>query len=500
MSHQQTMEVALRLAQAGRLVEAERLYQQILARTPDATAHNNLGQLLNLLGRHEQAIVELRRAIALRPDLAEPHNNLGIALAASGCSDEAIAAYRRAIALQPNHGRAHSNMGNALRAAGQAPEAIACYRKALSLDPNYAEAHSNLGALLNELGNVEEALLCHRRAIALRPEYAEGHSNLGSALGNAGRHQEAIEAQRRAIALQPQFAAAHVNLGLELLMRGDFAHGWAEYEWRSRVPGFGGIRKNCPQPLWDGSDLGGRVLLLHAEQGIGDTIQFVRYMLLIRGRVLLEVPGTLVRLLNSFGVTVAEQHDGGFDVHLPLLSLPMALRQFDPMPWTGPYIAADAGLGQQIGQRRGLRVGLAWAGSAAHKNDRNRSIPLAKLAPLAQEGVAFFSLQVGMGTNQTGMHLTDLTDRLHDFADTAALIGQMDLVISVDTAVAHLAGAMGKPVWVLLPEPADWRWMLDREDSPWYPTMRLFRQRRAGDWDEVIERMSRELAEKLKTD
>jgi Flp pilus assembly protein TadD len=486
MSHQQTMELALRLAQAGRLVEAERLYRQILARTPDATAHNNLGQLLNLLGRHEQAIVELHRAIALRPDLAEPHNNLGIALAAVGKLDDAITSYRAAISLQPNHARAHSNLGNALKTAGETTEAIACYREALSLEPNYAEAHTNFGALLNEIGDPEEALKHHRRAIDLRPDYAEAHGNLGSTLGRMGRHDEAIAAHRLAVAIQPEFARGHFNLALELLTRGNFAEGWAEYEWRCRMPGLVKIRKVCPQPLWDGSDLGERVLLLYGEQGIGDTIQFVRYMPLIRGRVVLEVQPSLSRLLNA-----ATPHDGEFDVHLPLLSLPLILRRFDPTAMQVPYIRPISR--QDIGPRRGLRVGVAWAGSATHKNDRNRSIPLAKLASLTQDGIEFFSLQVGTGTNQTGMRLTDLTNRLHDFADTAALIAELDLVISVDTAVAHLAGAMGKPVWVLLPEPADWRWLLKREDSPWYPTLRLFRQSRPGDWDEPIERMSREL-------
>jgi Flp pilus assembly protein TadD len=502
MNSQQMLAIAVDHHQAGRLVEAHNLYRLILAQQPNANIHNNLGHLLFLLGKNEEAIAEVRQAIVLRPDLAEPHNNLGVILAGSGRTEEAIGEYRAAIALDANHARALSNLGNALRVVGQAPEAIACYRKALSIDPNYAEAHSNLGALLNELGNVEEAILCHRRAITLRPGYAEGHSNLGSALGNIGKHQEAIEAQRQAISLQPQFAAAHVNLGLELLMRGDFSEGWAEYEWRTRVPGFSGIRKNCPQPLWNGSDLGERVLLLYGEQGLGDAIQFVRYLPLIRGRVLLEVQRPLVRLMSSLGVSTADRHDGGFDVHLPLMSLPMVLRKFDPLPMTEPYIRADDGLRQQIGERKGLKVGLAWAGSATHKNDRNRSISLAKLGPLMRDDVEFYSLQVGSGAEQAEhppaeIRLTNLTRNLRDFADTAALIDQLDLVITVDTAVAHLAGAMGKPIWVLLPEPADWRWMLEREDSPWYPTMRLLRQQRAGDWDEVITRVAREL-EKFK--
>jgi len=443
--------------------------------------------LLNLLGRNAEAIIELGRAIAMRPDLAEPLNNLGIALAAVGRADEATAAYRAAIALQPNHSRAHSNLGNALKTAGKTQEAFACYQTALALDPNYGEAYSNLGALLNEMGKTDEALQCHSRATELRPDYAQGHFNLGSALSSAGRYEEAIAAHRRAISLQPHLSQAHFNLSLELLRHGKFAEGWAEFDWRCRMPGLVKITKDCPQPLWDGSDLGNRVLLLYAEQGIGDTIQFVRYVPLIRGRVLLEVQHSLSRLLNA-----ATPHDGEFDAHLPLLSLPLTLRQFDPTATQVPYIRPISR--QDIGPRRGLRVGLAWAGSATHKNDRNRSLPLAKLAPLAQEGVEFFSLQVGPGAIQTGMRLTDLTSRLHDFADTAALIAELDLIISVDTAVVHLAGAMGKPVWVLLPEPADWRWMLRREDSPWYPTMRLFRQSRPGEWDEPIARMSQELA------
>jgi tetratricopeptide (TPR) repeat protein len=497
MSPQQMMQIAVTHHEAGRLIEAENLYRQMLSQRPDANVHNNLGYLLFSLGKNDLAIVEIRRAIALRPDLAEPHNNLGVVLAGSRRFDEAIAEYRAAIGLDARHAQARNNLGNSLKAVGRAKEAMECYQTALTLDTNYAEAHSNLGALLNELGDAEAAIACHRRAIALRPEYAECHSNLGSALGNLGRHEEAINAQHRAIALRPDFAAAHVNLGLELLMRGDFPQGWAEYEWRYRVPGLSGIRKHFQQPAWDGANLGNRVLLVHAEQGFGDAIQFLRYVPMVPGRVLVDVHPPLKRLVKDF-CTLAE--DGAkFDVHLPLMSLPLALRQFDPTAGAqSSYLQANDGLRQQwrqrMGQRKGLRVGLTWAGSATHKNDRNRSIPLAKLSPLAQTGIEFFSLQVGRGSDLPAtMPLTDLTEHFSDFAETAALITELDLVISVDTAVAHLAGAMGKTVWLLLPTPADFRWMLDRSDSPWYPTMRLFRQNRSGNWDEPIEQIAGEL-------
>jgi len=473
---QQAFDLALQHRQAGRLHEAEQICRHIVARQP----------------KH-----------------AEAHNNLGNLLAEKGQFDEAITTYRQAIALVPNYAEAHSNLGNALTKQGQLDEALAAYRRAIALNPNLPDAQSNLGAVLRTKGQLDEAIAAHRRAIALRPNFPAAHSNLGVALRDKGQLDDAIAAYRQAIEFNPNIADLHYNLAFALLLQGDFQQGWKEHEWRWKFKEFSSTRRNLAQPLWNGSDLTGRTILLHAEQGLGDTIQFVRYVPLVAergGKVIFGGQPQLRRLLQGVpGIAkwlAAGEVIPPFDVHCPLLSLPLAFRTtLESIPSKLPYLFPDPELLRAWRPKLAaypaqLKVGVAWAGKPTHENDRNRSMTLAQLAPLMQvPGARFFSLQKGEPAAQArtlpaALRLVDWTDDLNDFADTAALIANLDLVISVDTAVAHLAGAMGKPVWLMLPFAPDWRWLLDQSDSPWYPTMRLFRQTVRAEWNSVILRIA----------
>jgi tetratricopeptide (TPR) repeat protein len=462
-------------------------------------ADNNLGIVLRGQGLLQEAIACHRRAIDRKPDYAEARNNLGIALKELGALDEAVACYRSALAINPNYPEAHNNLGITLKELGRLDEAVACYRKAIEINPNYAEAHNNLAISAQRLGRMQEALACYHRAIEVSPNFPQTYSNLGTALQEQGRLQEAAVYYRKAIALKPDYPDAHNNLAMALLTQGDLAAGWAENEWRWKTPQMIKVRRDFPQPQWRGEPAAGRTLLIHAEQGYGDTLQFCRYAPLAaaRGlRVILQVPRPLVRLLRGLsGVDLVVQ-DGEalpeFDLHCPMLSLPLAFGTvLASIPSAERYLFADTA--QIEAQRtrlaalgsKGRRVGLVWAGNARNIADHRRSLPADRLRPLfGVPGLGFFSLQKdGPAIPE---QLIDLMGGMADFADTAALIANLDLVISVDTAVAHLAAALGKPVWLLDRFDPCWRWLTGRTDSPWYPTLRLFRQSKPGDWDTVI--------------
>ncbi len=503
--------LGLALTMAGQYEPAIQALRKAVALQPDfADAWGNLGSALAETKNRGEAIVCFRRAVALRPSSPDFHNNLGVLLRAEGQFEEAIACYRRAISLRPDMLEAYSNLADLLRISGGCEEAIAICRRGVALRPDYPEIHLSLANALNVAGRIDESIAEYRRALELRPDWPEPLSNLGLTLPLLGRFEEAIECCRRAISLRSEYAEAHANLALVLLLLGQWPAGWQEYEWRYRVPGFPRAELFTAGPHWDGSNLNGRTILLRAEQGIGDTIQFVRYLpqVLARGgKVVLEVPPELHRLLsgaNTNGADVISQTAAqlpAFDVMLPLMSLPSVLGDFDLNTVPKPlYITADPALQKQwharIGTDQKLKIGLIWAGNSLHRRDRSRSIPLSMLAPLAHENLNFYTLQFGPAAAQPsplGMTLVNLTDQIQDFADTAALIAELDGVVSVDTAAAHLAGAMGKPVWLLLPLIPDFRWLLDRADTPWYPTMRLFRQTRDGDWQEPIARLAEEL-------
>jgi tetratricopeptide (TPR) repeat protein len=508
----QAIRIASRHHEAGRLHEAEQLYRQILLQQPNhAQAIYQLGLVAHQVGRNDIAIDVIRQAIDIRPDFPEAHYHLGNALYASGQVEASILAYRRSIDLAADFADSHNNLGNALKATGRLEEAAAAYRQAIALRPGLAEAHSNLGDALRDIGQIDAAIAACRAAIALKPDLPEALVNLGNAYRDKGQLGEAVAAYRAAITLKPGDPDAHYNLALALLAEGEYAQGWVEHEWRWKCASFTSPRRQFGRPLWDGRPSSHATLLLHAEQGIGDTIQFIRLLPLAAQRcpkIIIECHPELQRLIKTSAggcpVVARGQPLPAFDVHCPLLTLPLLLgTTLHPIPGPAPYLHADAQTAEKWRERRAgdlppgatsrlLQVGLAWAGNRLNTNDRNRSMPLSSFAPLAgSQGVRFHSLQRNEPASPLpGVELTDWTPHLHDFAETAALIANLDLVISVDTAVAHLAGAMGKPVWLLLPFAPDWRWLRDRDDSPWYPSMRLFRQPSPGDWGSVMDQVT----------
>jgi len=504
---EQAMHVAATHHSAGRLAEAEAVCVHILSSWPNnMEALYLLGSVWQGQNKLNQAIACYQRLTALRPDLAAAHFNMGNAWKDKGRLDRAIACYQGAIAADPRYREAHVNLGIALHQSGQIDSSIACLQRAVELNPQSAEAHFNLGKACASNADFDRAMACYRLAVQLNPNYVEAHNNLGVLLAEQGHPQQAVECYRTAIAINPEFAGAHYNLAHVLLRGGDLAQGWEQYQWRWKCPGLEAPRV-LSRPAWDGSDLPDGTILLTSEQGLGDTIQFIRYAPLVAARcrrVVLQCQEELLPLLDGTeGIAQVVRHSDAlpeFDAHCPLLNLPgIFSTTIQSIPSHIPYVHAhreriEAWSGRIDGQTR-PRIGLAWAGRPENRNDRHRSLPLSALAALGQiSGAVFYSLQKGPASQQaasppTGMRLIDLTGELNDFADTAGLIANLDLVISVDTAVVHLAGAMGRPVWTLLPFCPDWRWLLDRNDSPWYPTMRLFRQATIGDWTGVIEQV-----------
>ena len=541
---QQNVQGALQAAiahhQAGRLAEAGVLYREILAafpRHPDALhflgllahhqghhtraveliseallvapnhapCHSNLGNALQALGRLDEAISAQQRAVAINPAFAEAHNNLGLALAEQGLPDQALTCLERALALRPDFPEAHTNLGMVLEALGRPDAAIAHLERALALRPDYVEALNNLGNALMAEGLLERAVASYQRALVLRPEYAEAHNNLGQALEAQGHVDEAIDSYRTAQALRPEFAAAHWNEALALLLKGDYAAGWSLYEWRWKAVGNRTLVRSYAQPVWRGDVLlTGRSIFLHYEQGLGDTLQMLRYVPVLArqgAHVLIEVPPTLGTVAATLpgGATVVIEGSPVplFEVQCPLMSLPMALQTTlvsipDEVPYLSAPEPARSAWRDRLGAKTRRRIGLAWSGTVGHTSAmRQRSLPLPQLSPLLDLDTEFHSVQKEYREGDIELmaangRIRDWSAQLADFGHTAGLIEQLDLVISVDTAVAHLAGAMGKPVWVLLPYAADYRWMRDRADSPWYPTMRLFRQPAFGDWESVV--------------
>jgi tetratricopeptide (TPR) repeat protein len=496
------------LRQQQQLDEAVACYRRALVLRPGYwEALINLANALAAQGRLDEAVSCCRLAAGSSPGVAEAHYNLGNLLQRQDRLDEAAASYRRALELRPGYTEAHNNLANALKEQGRLDEAAASCRRALRLSPDYAEAHYNLGNVLMEQERLDEAAACFRRALALRPDDPATHNNLGRVLKRQGRPDEALACWRAALALQPDFPDAHTNLAMALLARGELAEGWREYEWRWHSPLMRKTRRNFDRPQWRGEAATGRTLLIHAEQGFGDTLQFCRYAPLAAAsglRVILEAPKPLVRLLRRLdGVDLVVEAGAPlpeFDLHCPILSLPLAQgTTLASIPAT-TYLRADPQ--QEAGWRTrlaaiagpGRRIGLAWAGNPALPADARRSLPPALLAPLfAVPGLHFVSLQKGGAAAPADFPLTDLMDEMADFAGTASLIAGLDLVIAADTAVAHLAAGLGRPVWLLDRFDPCWRWLAGRRDSPWYPTLRLYRQPAPGDWESVIAEVVRDL-------
>jgi tetratricopeptide (TPR) repeat protein len=536
------------LSLAGRLDEAEACCRRALELRPDfADAHSDLGAVLLKRNRLVEAAECFRRAIQFQPRLAAAHFNLGRALAQSKSLDEAAECFRQTLAIEPDHVDAHTRLalvlkdqrklteavgsfrlalqlkpesvdalnglGTVLADLKQFDEAIECYHRALALNPDYPDAHNNLGAALSEQDKFDEAIACYRRALELKGDYYAGYYNIADALVRQARPAEAEAVCRRALELNPDSADAHGLLSLILLGQGKLVEGWPEYEWRFKASNF--KYATPPQPRWDGSPLEGRTVLLCSEQGHGDTLQFIRYAELVKqkgGSVVAECPAATARLVAGCAgvdsVIVVGQPRPHFDFYLPLLSLPGVFgTSLETIPAQVPYLAPDpiaaAQWKEEFSRERTFKVGISWQGNPDYRRDNLRSVPFAHFAGLTEvPGVQVYSLQMGAGREQLTqsereLPIIDLADRLGDFYNTAAIVSNLDLVISSDCATVHLAGALGVPVWVAMPWAPDWRWLLERDDCPWYPTMRLFRQSSLGDWPGVFRRIQAALLERV---
>ena len=491
--------------------EAAAAFESAVALNPALPeAHNNLGLARVALGKPAEAVACYREAIRLRADFPQAHNNLGIALRQMGKIDQAVASCREAVRLSPHMAEAHNNLGTALDEQGNTEEAIACLEQALRIKPDFAKAYNNLGIAYWHRADYARAAENCRKAIERMPELAEAHNNLGNVLRDQGDYAAALASYEQSLRLQPEGVDAHWNRSLVWLLQGNFSQGWPEYDWRWKLKTFS--TRSTNRPLWDGSPLEGRTVLLDAEQGLGDTMQFVRYAPLVQqrgGKVMVVCQKPLVQMLSSCAgidrLVAQGEPVPDFDVYAPLLSLPKILgTTMETVPAEIPYLHADRYLVEQWGRElesiRGFKVGIAWKGSPKNRMDRERSIPLAAFEPLARvPGVQLISLQKGEGSEQlkdagSRFAVIDLAQRLDltsgPFMDTAAAIEHLDLVVTCDSSLGHLAGALARPSWIALALSPDWRWLLDREDSPWYPTVRLFRKKFIGDWSDVFQRMA----------
>jgi tetratricopeptide (TPR) repeat protein len=503
--------------QGGRLDEGVELLKRAAALEPgQAVIHSNLAFAFNALQRFDEGLASAERALALKPDGVDALNNRGNALAGLDRPVDALVSFERAIALKHDSPEAWNNRACVLRDLGKPTEAVASCDQAIAMRRDYADAWSNRANALSDLNRPGEAQASYRRALEIRADFADAWSNLGLTLVDLGEHANALQCYERALAIKPDYIEGRWNRALCELEMGHFGPGWREYEWRWQRPSLRAGKRVFDPPLWLGdTPVAGKTILLHAEQGLGDTLQFCRYAALVAQRgatVLLEVPAPLLRLLTGLeGVSqLIEQGQAlpRFDLHCPLLSLPLAFgTDLDTIPAAVPYLFADetqaAAWSPRIKAEASgrLKVGLVWAGGnrphvpELRKNDLRRSIALQQLGPILDvPNVQFYSLQKGSAAQQLGARqdddthaIIDHTDTLDDFADTAALVANLDLVISVDTSTAHLAGAMGRPVWILNRFDTCWRWLLERDDSPWYPSARLFRQPSLGDWGSVID-------------
>ncbi len=501
--------VAVGLCALRRPGDAIRQLDRAIALKPDFPgAHYQRAVALRDLGRLHEALTGFDRAIELDPEFSAAYNERGKTRLDLDQTGAALADFVQSIALDPDNADAPYNLGGACHRARRFEEAVASYTRALELNPGLAAAYNNRGRALRALARPADALSDYDRAIALDPQCAEAHNNRGVALQALRRLDDSLASYQRAVALKPDLADATWNMALLNLLRGNFETGWTLYESRRSLQ----TQRTFAQPQWRGeTPIQGRTLLIHAEQGLGDTIQFCRYVPLLtqrQCRVVLDVPAKLTSLLSTLEAPFQLVAQGGalppFDLHCPMLSLPLAFRtRLETIPSVTPYLFADvhksAAIHRALGAKTVPRVGLVWSGGAAHEEDHNRSIRLAQLQDLMDLPIEFHSLHreyrdVDLALLQGSSRIHDHRHELADFSDTAALISAMDVVVSVDTAVAHLCGALAKPVWMLLSYSADFRWLLDRPDSPWYPTAILFRQRAPGDWSgairEVLDRLA----------
>ncbi|HVG80901.1 MAG TPA: tetratricopeptide repeat protein [Methylomirabilota bacterium] len=534
---------AVRHHRAGELDQAIALYERLLKFVPDlAPAHANLGVALRARGRLEDAEASYRRALALAPATPDVLFNLGNLKRDQGALADAAEQYRAVLEADPAHAAAHTNLGLVLRDQGRLEEALAelssvaaaqkdrpepqlniglvladmkrwadaaraCH-KALALNPRYAAALSLLGQCLRQLGHAEEAVGCCRRAVALAPDQPDAHAGLGHGLIAEGWLGEAAISFEQALALDPDHLQARLGRGYVHLVLGRWGPGLEDYRlrWRTREA----RPRRLPMPAWEGEDLAGQRILLWAEQGFGDTIAASRFVALVKAQgatVYLECPPALMRLFRPLPgvdrlITAGERLPQA-DLHAPLMELPRLFATYPSTVPPPPDLHPDPQLGakfEPLFAKAGGRitVGIAWGGNPAYAGDAQRSLEFARFLPLADNPkVQLVSLQKGPQAEQLAAapsgRILDAAPLLEDFADTAALMDRLDLVITVDSAPAHLAGTLGRPAWVLLPFTPYWFWLLDREDSPWYPSVRLFRQSKRADWAAVFERVAAEL-------
>lgn len=485
-------------------VGAERAYKQALALRPTyLEAQLNLALVYQDQEEFEQAKALLNSIVSEHPDCAEAYLNLGTVLHQLQQFEHAAAAFEKVSELKPECAETYINLSSLLKDQQQLEPALVTARLAIQLKPSSPEAHLNLGTVYHDMGSLPKAIESYQMAISLKPDYVEALSELGSVLALTGNH-EGLSYLEQALFLRPDYAPGHWNLASASLRFGDYARGWAEHEWRWKWKMFSSPQRKLPQPQWFGQSLEGKSILLHAEQGLGDTLQFLRYVPMVAergGEIFLEVQEPLRRLLKNFpGVEQIIVRGEGLpetEYHCPLMSLPLVFgTTVDTIPAKVPYLPIPVDPKQRKVAK--LRVGLSWAGNPAFRGDHLRSLSFQQLLPLADvPGVEFVCLQKGPAAERIAEIAPEfpIEHWNHtDFAATAEAVAGLDLVISTDTSVAHLAGAMGKPLWLLLGHIADWRWMLNREDSPWYPTARLFRQHELGQWEEVIGGVKNELS------
>ena len=504
------------LKELKRFDEALVSYDKAIEINPNyADALNNRGIILKELKRFDEALVSYNYAIEIEPKFSQAYYNRGIVLQLLKRLDEALVSYDHAILIKSNYINAYNNKGVVLKTLKRFDAALAVFDHAISIKPDSAKAHYNKGKTLQELNRHDEALINYNQAIAINPAYLDAYNNLGNTLQEIKQFDKALDNYNHVIALKPDYADAYFNKAILLLLIGDYLEGWQLYEWRWKQEHNINSLRSYKQSLWLGNEsLINKTLLIYSEQGFGDYIQFVRYAFLVESlgaKVILEVPLALMSVFSSLKGNFILVECGkllpDFDYHCPVMSLPLAFKTIvKTIPTQNIYLYADMYKKQRwnkkFNKKKATRVGLAWAGNPDHKNDRNRSLLLKQFSSLLTLPFEFYSLQkdireIDAQTIIDFPHIHQYQEKFQDFSDIAALIDTMDIIISVDTSVAHLAGAMGKEVWVLLPYFPDFRWMLDSDDSPWYPSAKLYRQKAVDGWDDVLEILKDDLLKVL---
>lgn len=512
VSTDETINIAVQYYQNGHLEQSERICQELLQ---SESGHPKVFHLLGAIAykrkQYNKAIELIYKAIEGDPRIPQFYNTLGAVLRVVGRFEEAITAYKQAVSIKPDYAEAYNNMGNVFLSRRLYSDAVDKYNQAIVHNPGDVEAYNSMAVALQYLGEYITAIEMCNKALMIKPDYAQAYNTIASVLLKKGCHNKAIDNYKQALDLKPDYAQAHTNLGMALLLCGRFEEGWAEYKWRLNI---NNTVDSCNKlSRWDGSSFAGKRLLVRYEQGFGDNIQFIRYLPMVKdrgGTVICQMLRPLVGLLRGFpGIdelidcSLNNQGEVFCDFYIPLMDLPgMFGTTLETIPGGVPYLHADPDKAEQWREKLAgpdFKVGIVWAGKSVHTEDNSRSCQLNHFLPLSKiPNVRLFSLQKGQAAGQVrdlsgNIPIINLADEFFDFTDTAAAIENLDLVISVDTAVLHLAGAMGKPVWAVLPFTPDWRWMLDRQDSPWYPTMRLFRQKELAQWGPVFENIGREL-------